>query len=35
MTISLGPGEGRAVVSDRPPTASEPVEKKPAKGNKK
>jgi hypothetical protein len=35
MTISLGPGEGRAVVSDRPPTASEPVEKKPAKGGKK
>jgi len=33
MTISLGPGEGRAVVSDRPPSASttvEPTEKKPA-----
>ncbi len=33
MTVTLGPGEGRAVVSDRPPsavTATEPVEKKPA-----
>ncbi|MEP7121293.1 MAG: PEGA domain-containing protein [Byssovorax sp.] len=33
MTITLGPGEGRAVVSDRPPSASttvEPPEKKPA-----
>ena len=40
MTITLGPGEGRAVVSDRPPSASEAVEQKPAdrkpvKGGKK
>jgi PEGA domain-containing protein len=33
MTVSLGPGEGRAVVSDRPPsavTAPEPADRKPA-----
>ncbi len=30
MTVTLGVGEGRAVVSDRPPSATEAVEKKPA-----
>ena len=40
MTITLGPGEGRAVVSDRPPSATEaveqkPADKKPVKGGKK
>ncbi len=34
MTVTIGPGEGRAVVSDRPPNAVEappPAEKKPGK----
>ena len=34
MTVSIGPGEGRSVVSDRPPNAVEPPatpEKKPGK----
>ena len=40
MTITLGPGEGRAVVSDRPPSATDavdqkPADKKPVKGGKK
>jgi hypothetical protein len=35
MTVTLGPGEGRAVVSDRPPNAVNAAETKPAKGGKK
>ena len=35
MTVSLGPGEGRAVVSDRPPNAMVAPEAKPGKGGKK
>jgi hypothetical protein len=40
MTITLGAGEGRAVVSDRPPSATDaveqkPADKKPVKGGKK
>ena len=35
MTVSLGPGEGRAVVSDRPPNAMVEPEAKPVKGGKK
>ena len=35
MTVSLGPGEGRAVVSDRPPNAMVEPEAKPGKGGKK
>ncbi len=43
MTISLSPGEGRAVISDAPPSAStatdppgkKPAEKKPGKGGSK
>jgi hypothetical protein len=35
MTVTLGPGEGRAVVSDRPPNAVNAPEAKPAKGGKK
>lgn len=34
MTVTIGPGEGRSVVSDRPPNAMEappPPEKKPGK----